>query len=119
MWKTEAMLEEAPPPMTPPQETQHTISAWADETFGNSGSNLRVAIRANQEMAELLRELSFDDTNPKAPAEIADVVIVLSRLATRLGVDLQHEINQKMAINRQRTWTLDGTGCGQHHERTR
>ena len=66
-------------------ETQETISAWAEETFGPAGSNLRVAARANEEMAELLRHLSSDPAHPKAPEEAADVVIVLSRLATRLG----------------------------------
>ena len=95
-------------------ENQESISRWADSTFGPAGSNARVAARANEEMAELMRVLTVDDAHPKASEEIADVVIVLSRLATRLGVDLNDEINRKMAINRKREWKLDNTGHGYH-----
>jgi hypothetical protein len=69
-------------------ETQESISLWAEETFGPVGSNARVAARANEEMAELLRALSTDDSNPKAAEEAADVVIVLCRLAHRLETRL-------------------------------
>jgi len=95
-------------------ETQTTISTWASKTFGNTKSNLRVAIRANEEMAELLRELSVSDTSPKAATEIADIMIVLYRLSDRMGYDLHDLIDAKMQVNRQRTWTLDTTGCGKH-----
>lgn len=95
-------------------ETQDSISIWANETFGAAGSNARVAARANEEMAELLRCLTADDNHPKAAEEIADVVIVLYRAAWRLGVDLHAEIDRKMAINRKRVWTTDKTGHGYH-----
>lgn len=156
-------------------ETQKTITNWADETFGPVNNNFRVAARANEEMAELLRALSVGDEE-KAREEAADVVIVLARLATRLerklfpptwpehnskrptnyatlanndmswllmrlemdqnsidahgdiwnivslmhaicirlGTDLQTEIDKKMAVNRARTWKLDGSGHGYH-----
>lgn len=96
------------------QETQLSISEWANSTFGPSGSTLRVAARANEEMAELLRWLSMDDAHPKALEEIADVVIILYRAAWRLGGDLHAEIDRKMAINRAREWNLDGSGHGYH-----
>lgn len=95
-------------------ETQATISTWADDTFGPSGSNARGAARANEEMAELLGILTVDDASPKAAAEIADVLIVLYRLATRLGVDLHAEVDRKMAVNRAREWKRDGSGHGYH-----
>lgn len=97
-----------------PHETQDSISVWANETFGPSGSNIRVAARANEEMAELLRALSVDDHHPKAAEEMADVVIVLYRLAWRLGVDLHFEIDRKMTLNRKREWKQDGSGHGYH-----
>lgn len=97
-----------------PRETQLSISEWANDTFGPVGSNARVAARANEEMAELLRALTVDDTNPKAAEEIADIVIVLYRLAWRLGVDLHQKIDEKMAINRRRNWARDNTGHGYH-----
>lgn len=96
------------------EETQESITQWANETFGPPASNMRVAARANEEMAELLRVLSVDDHHAKAAEEIADVVIVLSRLASSLSVDIQEEIDKKMAINRQREWKLDKTGHGYH-----
>lgn len=95
-------------------ETQETVSAWAEQTFGSASSNARVAARANEEMAELLRCLTADDASPRAAAEVADVVIVLYRLATRLGVDLLGEIDRKMAVNRARKWALTTDGHGYH-----
>ncbi len=93
-------------------ETQRTISSWAENTFGPSNGNVRVAIRANEEMSELLRAVAMQDT--KAAEEIADVFIVLYRLASRLGVDVHAEIDKKMEINRGREWRLDGSGHGYH-----
>jgi len=46
--------------------------------------------------------------------EAADVLVVLYHFAETLGMNLQEEVNRKMAINRQRRWKLDGTGTGQH-----
>lgn len=99
-------------------ETQRTVADWAQATFGAAGSNMRVASRANEEMAELLRALASDDAHPKAAEEVADVVIVLLRLADRLDVDLMAEIDRKMTINRARQWERDGTGHGYHHKTT-
>ncbi len=99
------------------RENQSTISNWANETFGPAGSNARVAARANEEMAELLRALTVDDDHPKAKEEIADIVIVLYRLADRMGVNLHDEIDRKMSINRAREWSRDNTGHGYHVRR--
>ena len=95
-------------------ETQASIVAWADETFGPVSSNMRVATRATEEMAELLRALAVDDNHPKASEEVADIVIVLCRLCSRLGFDLLDAVDHKMAINRARVWKLDGSGHGYH-----
>lgn len=95
-------------------ESQTTISEWANATFGAAGSNASVAARANKEMAELMMKLAQDDAHPGAGEEVADVLIVLYRLAWRLGVDLHEEVGKKMTINRAREWKLDGHGHGQH-----
>jgi len=95
-------------------ETQRTISDWAEATFGPASSNVRVAARANEEMAELLRALSADDNNPEAVEEAADVVIVLYRLASRMGTDLHEVIDKKMEINRRRTWKPFGDEHSYH-----
>lgn len=73
-------------------ETQKTISDWASETFGPVGSHLRVAARANEEMAELLRALTTGAPMDKVASEVADVMIVLFRLAERLGCDVEQEL---------------------------
>lgn len=67
---------------------QQEITKWADETFGVSESNFRTAVRVNEEMAELLTVVSMNDDPEKIAEEVADVMIVLYRLATQLGVDL-------------------------------
>lgn len=95
---------------------QKEISDWATSTFGEAGSNMRVASRANEEMSELIAALSKDDNHPKASEEMADVVIIFYRLAERLGVDLHNEIARKMEINRNRTWERDGSGHGYHRK---
>lgn len=95
-------------------ETTHSIGQWASETFGDAGSNARVAARANEEMAELLRAATSDQPVHALVVEAADVVIILARLAYRNGFDLWDEVEKKMAINRQRVWTKDGTGHGYH-----
>lgn len=96
------------------KETQATITEWIETTFGPAESNARVLARANEEMAELLRNVTIDDRHSDIPEEMADVVIVLYRVATRLGVDLMEEVDKKMAINRARLWAKDGSGCGYH-----
>lgn len=96
------------------KESQQTITDWANDTFGLSTSNARVAARANEEMAELLKALTVDDKHPKAAEEIADVIIIFMRLATNLGVDLVDEVQNKMKVNRSRQWSLDKSGHGYH-----
>lgn len=95
-------------------ENQISVSQWAEETFGPTSSNARIAARANEEMAELLRALTANDHHPKAPEEVADVVICLYRLATKLGFHLAAEIDRKMAVNRSRKWEQSGDGHGYH-----
>ena len=99
---------------TKQKETQESISNWADETFKKVSSNLSIAIRANEEMSELLKELSLNDNSIKAAEEAADVVIVLFRLFNNLGVNMHDEIDKKMQINRSRDWNIDHTGHGYH-----
>jgi len=95
-------------------ETQKSVSAWTTATFGEASSNARVAARANEEMAELLRALTSDDNHPKAVEEAADVVIILYRLADRMGKNLHAEIDRKMGINRKRQWSVTADGHGYH-----
>lgn len=65
-------------------------------------------------MAELLAKLCIDDNDREAAIEAADVMITFMRMFERLGVDYHDMIDEKMAINRQREWNLDGQGHGYH-----
>lgn len=88
-------------------ETQESITKWGDETFNRSPTNLRIAIRALKELVELLDALVKDDNSTEAPSEIADVVIIMNGLASRLNVSLIDEVNKKMEINRSREWNRE------------
>ncbi len=97
-------------------ETSVSISDWANATFGEIDSNMSVFNRAWKEWNELSGKLHDSDDHPGTPEEIADVAIVLARIMTRFGTDLQVEIDKKMRINRARKWKLTGDGHGQHVE---
>ena len=95
-------------------EDQESISTWAVQTFGPASSNARVAARANEGMAELLRALIADNNHAKAAEKVTNVVIVLCRLMTRMGGNLGEELARKMAINRTRQRNLTADGHGYH-----
>lgn len=103
-------LREAPPR---PEEIQHAIAAWADETFGEPTTMTATATRANKEMAELLVAVEAGQ-GQSAVEEVADIVIVLCRLMDHLCGDIWTEVEKKMKVNRARDWKLDGRGQGYH-----
>lgn len=94
------------------KETPLTIALWAQESFGEARPFV-AAVRANQEMAELLTAISLGDVD-KIGEEAADVIIVLYHLAGSAGIDIQAEIDRKMKINRSRQWNKTGQGTGYH-----
>lgn len=98
-------------------ETQQTIGAWQVATFGPLPSPSMGVIRAQDEMDELADAVIAGDRDLMG-REIADVVIVLSGMAEQLGIDLQAEIDRKMAINRARKWATAGDGTGRHVKET-
>ncbi len=93
-------------------ENQQTVCEWVEATFGPVASNARIVSRANEEMAELVKDVSIDDRHANLVEEAADIVIVLYRLAERMGADLLEEVDRKMAKNRARRFVSDGSGCG-------
>jgi hypothetical protein len=97
-----------------PHENQDSITQWAEGVFGPCPSNMLIAARALEELAELIMELARDDNSPKAIVEIADIFIVLYRLGSRLYGDIHNNIDMKMAVNRGRKWVKDGAGQGRH-----
>jgi hypothetical protein len=73
----------------PTNETQYTINSWATSMFGVVHSDWRCAARLLEEVAELMVELSPDDSQSnKICEECADCWIVMCRLATRAKIDV-------------------------------
>ena len=93
-------------------EDQQSVTAWQRETFGET-SAWHAYLRAQKEFLELGDALAAGRADV-APAECADVLITLYRVADALGADLKTEVDKKMAINRARKWAVDPTGNGQH-----
>lgn len=95
------------------RETSRGIADWAGEVFGIA-SGFRTAARANEEMAELLTKVAKNEDVRSITEECADVAIILIILCYRLGGDLFEAVDDKMRVNRARSWVRDGTGCGYH-----
>ena len=93
---------------------QEAISQWASDTFGPVRSNFTIAARANEEMAELLTCLAKDDNDPHAREEVADVIITLCRMVSRLGGNMAQDVRAKMEVNVRRKWKSRGDGMGDH-----
>ena len=124
-------------------ETSATIARWQTETFGPATTtmtrilrssqmirdamrrtwridlsqprpNLSRAVRAVEELAELIDLLISRDDDPKAVEETADIQIVLAAIPAAHGQEAQDAVDAKMAVNRSRTWKVEGDGHGQH-----
>lgn len=98
---------------TSDRETQKTIAAWGETTFGPAANPLDLVTRAQQELNELADAVKQQDRQ-EAAMETADVMILLYRLAEDLGYDLNQSVSEKMAINRARKWVRAGDGTGKH-----
>lgn len=93
-------------------ETQGTITAWADSTFGVADREATYQ-RMMKEVREMEDAYAAEQWHLVAK-ELPDVYITLVRLASRLGVVLEEAVDAKMEVNRARTWVLDGKGGAQH-----
>lgn len=120
----------------PARETQQTIGAWIAATFpGTDPESPRKSLRLLEEAIELCFACGATPTEihrttlkaigdrpdtatyrepDKIAGETADVVIVACGVADMRGFDLAAEVDKKMAINRARTWKVNGDGTGYH-----
>lgn len=70
-------------------ETQASLNAWADETFGPTNNIPHLLTRANLELAELLHEITMPVPDfAKVREECADVCHILCRIAGIVGENL-------------------------------
>lgn len=123
------------------EETQASVGAWADATFGPGtvksrslrlldevvelclaagATGMEVDARAAVNINKYLNEHSFASRmsscpDPDAiPGELADCQIVLDTIGHTANVILDAGRDEKMRVNRVRTWRLTDEGCGQH-----
>lgn len=94
-------------------ETSKSIRDWGDETFGKVSDLAALLVRARGELDELEQAVRAGD-KAEAGREAADVVILLHRLVALAGMDLNEQVDAKMAINRARKWKAAGDGTGGH-----
>ncbi|HBS24040.1 MULTISPECIES: DUF550 domain-containing protein [Thalassospira] len=95
------------------RESQQSICDWAEKIFGPVADPRALVTRAMTEMKEL-DEAVVDRDLSEIGREAADVMILLYRLVDQFGLDLDHEVQAKMAINRARQWSAKGDGTGSH-----
>jgi hypothetical protein len=74
-----------------PYEDQISVAKWHATVFGELASDICVLICAIGEMSGLLRTLAENDVTPEATEKAADVMIVLYRLAHRMGFSMRTE----------------------------
>jgi len=96
-----------------PSETSHSIRNWGDATFGPVRDLSALVARARSELDELGEAIKAND-KAEIGKEAADVVILIHRLVALAGMDLNEQVDAKMAINRARTWKAAGDGTGGH-----
>jgi len=94
-------------------ENSQSILVWGDATFGTVSDPVKLAIRAQAELDELVEAIAAEEKNEIAK-EAADVAILLHRLMGFYGFDLGSEVDRKMTINRARQWEAAGDGTGSH-----
>ncbi len=94
-------------------EDSRSITQWGDDTFGEATLEA-LALRAQEELDELIEAIRANETQVAIAMEAADVTILLHRLTGTIGKDLSDCVNEKMTINRKRKWANSGDGTGQH-----
>lgn len=97
-------------------ETQKTITAWGDQTFGPTHP-AAIARRMRHEVNELLEAFALVGDTPvdRLPLptlralreECADIYVMLAQVAEKLGADVAVEATFKMRVNRGRRWARD------------
>jgi len=96
------------------KESSKTIAAWGTKAFGDADSVKAYAVRAQEELAELIEAVDNGQPDKNIALEAADVAILLHRITGTLGLELYEVVDEKMDINRKRKWAPDGNGVGQH-----
>lgn len=92
-------------------ETPQSIADWANGTFGPATVERQIE-RAEEEWAEYYAACERGKSDQEKAEEVADTIICLSRVLVQLGYP--DAVDDKMTINRARTWKVGADGCAYH-----
>lgn len=88
---------------------QNQVAAWASDNLPRKLQTVdAIAAKANDEMAELIRDVLTGQSRQKVGGEVADVVIPLYQLCQKLGLDLDYEVTKKLEILHTRRYDDEG-----------
>ncbi|SDR12576.1 DUF550 domain-containing protein [Pseudovibrio sp. Tun.PSC04-5.I4] len=93
-------------------ESSASIAAWGDQTFGEVADLYALIDRAQEELNALCETVAKGNSARDVASEAADIVILLHRLVGLHGSELSFAVDEKMARNRTRIWSLAGDGTG-------
>lgn len=102
--------------------TDEKIHEWARGQFG-PGSALKIALRMNKEMTELLVALE-NERYEEALEELADLRIFMAQVNYIVGYfardirTIDERVEEKMEINEKREWEIGPDGSHQHVEKS-
>jgi hypothetical protein len=88
---------------------QNDITAWANEIFPNRTIESTIRKLVEDELPEF-------QGRPTDAGEYADLVILILDIAGQQGIDVARAVQNKMQINRKRSWYDTGDGKYQHTE---
>lgn len=86
----------------------------AKELVPEGDSLERAVLRAETKLVVAKNMIADGFPKTRVLQEVTAVRVILEEVVMRLGANLTDEIDAKMAINRAREWTVDGSGHGYH-----
>lgn len=97
-------------------DTQAKVNKWQHETFGDHDKSPGPIVdKFEEEVNELVDAVMAGDLYD-IQTELADVVIILCRIADRYSIDIEKAVLIKLAINQKRIWKQDEGGTFSHIE---
>jgi NTP pyrophosphatase (non-canonical NTP hydrolase) len=97
------------------RDIQQYVEQLENERGFASNTVLQKCLLLGEEVGELFKAVRKDhggmrydvltNYSPDAAGEIADILLLLTAVANRLGVDMESAIRQKEAVNKHRSWS--------------
>ena len=93
-------------------ESSETIAVWGERTFGDVSDLCLLIEQAQEELCSLQLAVERGAMGCDVAADAAEVAILLHRIVGLHGAELSFAVDEKMAQNRTRIWSLAGNGTG-------